>query len=110
MDEREKTAGVSAAVARCGYLIRYIICYLISYRICYSPSAATLTEVSTLTDLAEQPYPPQRQLALGRKRRRRRTTRRRRSRRKEKEEEEKKEKVRMDGGRLGRQEKGRRKM
>ena len=40
MDEREeKAAGMSAAVARCGYLIRYIICYLISYRIRYSPSA-----------------------------------------------------------------------
>ena len=63
----EEAAGVSAAVARCGYLIRYIICYLISYRsyliryiicylisyrICYSTSAATLTDVATLTDMA----------------------------------------------------------
>jgi hypothetical protein len=55
----EEAAGVPAAVARCGYLIRYIIGYLISYRIRYSPSAATLTDVSTLTDMAEQ-------LALGR--------------------------------------------
>ena len=48
MDEREeKAAGMSAAVARCGYLIRYIICYLISYGIRYSPSAATLTDVYT---------------------------------------------------------------
>ncbi len=35
-----------AAVAHCGYLIRYIICYLISYRIRYSPSAATLTDMA----------------------------------------------------------------
>jgi hypothetical protein len=48
----EEAAGVSAAVARCGYLIRYIICYLISYRIRYSPSAAILTDVATLTDMA----------------------------------------------------------
>ena len=77
MDEREeKAAGMSAAVARCGYLIRYIICYLISYRIRYSPSAATLT------DMAEQ-------LALGRKRRRMTRTRWMRTMMKEKEEEEK---------------------
>jgi hypothetical protein len=38
---------MSAAVARCGYLIRYIICYQISYGIRYSPSAATLTDVYT---------------------------------------------------------------
>ena len=86
-----------AAVARLGYLIRDIICYLISYRIRYSPSAATLTDVSTLTDMAEQ-------LALGRKE-------------EEEEEEEGKEEedkeeeeVRIYGELLGRQEKGRRKM
>jgi hypothetical protein len=73
----EEAAGMLAALARCGYLIRYIICYLISYRIRYSPSAATLTDVSTLTDMAEE-------LALGgRKRTRRRMkTRRRTGRRK----------------------------
>jgi hypothetical protein len=106
-DRAEEAAGASAAVARCGYLIRYIIRYLIFYRIRYSPSAATLTDVSTLTEMAEQ-------LALGRERRRRRTTRRRRRTRQEDEEKKKKEKekakVRMDGGRLGRQEKGSRKM
>jgi hypothetical protein len=45
-DRAEEGAGVPAAVARCGYLIRYIICYLIAYRIRYSPSAATLTDVA----------------------------------------------------------------
>jgi hypothetical protein len=81
-DIAEEAAGVSAVVARCGYLIRYIICYLISYRIRYSPSAATLTDLASLTDMAEQ-------LALGRKRRRMTRTRWMRTMRKEKEEEEK---------------------
>jgi hypothetical protein len=76
----EEAAGVPAAVAHYGYLIRYIICYLISYRIRHSPSAATLTDVAV-------------QLALGRK-----------------EEEEEEEEVLVYGGLLGRQEKGSSKM
>jgi hypothetical protein len=80
-DIAEEAAGVSVVV-RCDYLIRYLICYLISYRIRYSPSAATLTDMTTLTDMVEQ-------RALGRKRRRRTRTRTMRTMRKEKEVEEK---------------------
>jgi hypothetical protein len=97
MDEREKkAAGVSAAVARWAYLIRYILCYLISYRIRYSPSAATLT------DMAEQ-------LVLGRKRRRRRRRRKEKEDEAMKETEKEEEELSMDGGCLGRQKKGSRK-
>jgi hypothetical protein len=50
----EEAAGVSTAVASCGYRIRDIICYFIRCRIHYSPSAATHTDMAAQLGLGEE--------------------------------------------------------
>ena len=50
----KEAAGVSAAVASCGYRIRYIICYFIRCRIHYSPSAATNTDMAAQLGLGKE--------------------------------------------------------